>query len=133
MHQRIIFKCVRYRVSHAAIRTFNVGSIQQPGTLIQQDRSTSSVKGKIRSVSKKRVSSDLNLISTITPTQRKKVNTSRASNKEGTCPFYIQIVCHKSNEKWYIKSQTDNSNNVKVGIYSGHLQIQPDHIPNKVE
>ena len=32
-----------------------------------------------------------------------------------------------------MKFQTDNCNNIKVGVYSGHLQIQPDHIPTKVD
>ena len=94
LHQRIIFKCVRYRTSRAAIRTFNDGSIQQPGIFIQQAHSTRSVKGKSCSASKKRVVSGLYAMSTITTTtttttttKRKKVNTPRASNKENTCPF----------------------------------------------
>ena len=70
---------------------------------------------------------------TTTTTKSKKVNTPRASNKEDTCPFQIQFFCHKSDDKWYIRSQTDNYNDVKVGVHSGHLQIQPDHIPTKVD
>ena len=46
--------------------------------------------------------------------------------------FILNFFCNKSNDKSYIKSQTDNFNNVKVGVHSGHLQIQPDHIPNKI-
>ena len=45
----------------------------------------------------------------------------------------IKKNCRKSNDKWYIRSQTDNYNNVKAGIHNGHLQIQLDHIPNKVD
>ena len=111
-HQRIIFKCVRYLTSRATISTFNSGSTQQPGTLIQHDYSTTSVKGKIRSASKKRVSSDLDSMTVVTTTQRKKFNTPRASNKEDTYPFHIQFFCNKSNYKWYIKSQIDKSNNI---------------------
>ena len=48
----IIFKYVRYRTLRTSIRTFNDGSIQQPGTFIQQAHSTSSVKGRSRSASK---------------------------------------------------------------------------------
>ena len=71
-------------------------------------------------------------MTTITTTQRKKVNTSRVSNKEDTCPFHIHFFCNKSNNKWYIKSQTDKSNTVKVGVYSGQIQIQPDYILKKI-
>ena len=68
-----------------------------------------------------------------TTAKRKKVNTQRASNKEETCPFELKIVCHKSNDKWYIRSQTDNCNGVKVGVHSGHIQIQSNRIPNKAD
>ena len=132
LHQRIILKCVRYCTSRAAIRTFNDDSIQQPSTFLQQARSTSSVKGKSRSASKKRVTSDLDSMSIITTTQRKKFNIPRASNKENTCTLHIQYFCNKSNYKWYIKSQTDKCNNVKVGVHSGNLQIQTIHIPTKI-
>ena len=57
----------------------------------------------------------------ITTTKRKDLNTPRASNKEDTYTFQIQIVRHKSNYKWYIRYQTDNCNNIKVVDHSGHL------------
>ena len=84
------FKCVRYCTSSAEIITFNDDSIQQPGTFIQQAHSTSSVKGKSRLVYTIRVSSDLDSTYTITTTiKSKKVNTTRASNKEKICPFKL--------------------------------------------
>ena len=60
------------------------------------------------------------------------MNTLDASNKEDIYPFQT-IFCHKSNNKRYIRSQTDNCNSVKVDVHSGHLQIQSDHIPNKID
>ena len=47
--------------------------------------------------------------------------------------FSYKIICHKSSDKWYIRSQTNNCDNVKVGVHSEDLQIKPDHIPNKVD
>ena len=72
-------------------------------------------------------------MSTIIPTNKKKVNTIRASSKDDTCPFKLQFCCYKSGRKWYIKSQTAKFNGGKVGVHSGHLQIQSDHIPNKFD
>ena len=134
MHRIIFVKFVRYRISRDVIRTFNDGSIQQSGIFIQQAHSTISIKGKSGLASKKRVSSDLDSMSTIaTTTKRNKVNTPRASNKEYTCPFQMLFFCQKYNNKWYIRSQTDNFNNFKVGVHSQHLQIQPNRILNKVD
>ena len=105
LHQRIILTYLQYRTSRAAIRTFNDDSIQQPCNFIQQAYRTSNAKGKSQSVSKIRVSSDLDSMpTTTTTTKRKKVNMLRTYNKDDTCPFHVQIVCHKSNRKWYIKS-----------------------------
>ena len=134
MHHRINFKRVRSRTSRAAIRTLNDDSIQQPGTFVQQAHYTSSVKGKSWSASKIHFSSDVDSLLTITTnTKRKKVNKLRSSNKEDTCSFKLKVVCYKTNDKWYIKSQTDNCNGVKVGVHYGHLQIKSDHITNKVD
>ena len=53
-----------------------------------------------------------------TTTKKKKVNTLCLCNTYDTCPFYLQIVFHKSNDKCYIKSLIDKYNDVKVGVYN---------------
>ena len=51
--------------------------------------------------------------------------------KNDTCLFQLHIFHNTSNNKYYIKSQTNKCNGIKVGVYYRHLQIQSAHIPNK--
>ena len=100
VHQRILLKSGRSHIPRTSIRRLNDSFFQQPGKIIQQALSTSSVKGKIRSASKILISSDLDSMTTITTTtKRKKLDTLRAYNKDDTCLFKLQIICYKSDNK----------------------------------
>ena len=102
---RITIQYIQHRVSRATPRKFTNDSVQQPGTYIQQDHASQSVKGSSRAASKKRTADD----SVIDPnssfsrsSNRSKCSTPRPMTKDDLCPFAIVIFCHSHDQKWYL-------------------------------
>ena len=57
--ERIRLQYIRYRKTRAKKRMFDVDTIQQPGTFIQQAHTTKGVRGKSSSASKQRTCQDM--------------------------------------------------------------------------
>ena len=82
--------CEHYRTSRAKNKTFEDNKLLQSHTFIQDAHSTSSVKNKSRSKSKKLANS-----SRTNKNHMNKIKVPRPSSKEETCPFCITLVLSK--------------------------------------
>ena len=116
--------CKRCRVSRASSRHFTANSIQQPGTFIQDAHSAPSVKGKSRSVFKKRVISAKSTPESLPLKRKNKISTVCASEIDMCCKFQIQIICSKHDNKWYLRHSKD----LKHNSHYGHLPVDNDHV-----
>ena len=124
---RIVLKCNRSRISRARKRKFSPGTLQQPGTFIQEAHSASSTKNLSRSSYKKRTSINKSCEILDPNRKRNKVDTVRPVCIDQCCSFAIQIICDKTNNKWYIRH-----NDTKTNIHSGHLPIHPQHVQTSI-
>ena len=116
-------RCNQHRISRAAKRKFDSNKIQQPGTFIQKAHESTSIKHKSRSSTKTRtdVSKELTILDH--SKKRNKIATTRPLTSDLCCPFSLQLICMRNDNKWYIRSKDSHSNH-----HSGHLPIAVHHI-----
>ena len=116
-------RCNRHRISRAAKRKFDSNKIQQPGTFIQKAHGSTSTKHKSRSSTKTRTDICLELSILDHSKKRNKIDTTRPTTSDLCCPFSIQLICTRSDSRWFIRSKDCNTNH-----HSGHLPIAVHHI-----
>jgi hypothetical protein len=126
--ERIRLQYIRYRKTRAIKRTFDVDTIQQPGTFIQQAHTTKGVRGKSSSASKQRTCQDMPY--SLSALNFNKEYTSRPQEQCDTCPFNISIVLNKIDQLWYLRYDSYLRNKI-VTIHRGYLSVCVDHIPIK--
>ena len=116
-------ECACYSVTKAKQGLFQPNKIQQCGTYIEQEHSSSSIKGRSRSKTKKLTPMHDGTI----PTQyHNKQTTPRATNKNQKCSFAINLVCCRKTKQWYMRYAGYRSSTAKH-YHENHLPLDPTH------
>jgi len=135
----IQLQCVKYRLSRTrSKRSFSDSFIQTPCTQIKQSQSTSIIKGKSRSKSKKNCHSAVDDKSQGTTVKRRKYSSVRPMQIEDKCSFYFRIMCSKKDRKWYLMHNSkDNSENNchknhTPALYK-HTALKKDYVSSEIK
>ena len=122
-------QCVCYRVTRSKPRVFESGKNQQPGSIKQQEHSSSSVKFKSRNSNFEYTQ----LLDGTTPMKcLNKINTPSARCRSNTCQFALHLVCHKVDQHWYLRQSGAHGSKSKP-YHQNHLPTSPDHAESSVQ
>ena len=124
----VCLQCVCYRVTRSKPRVFEIGKNQQPGSIKQQEHSSSSVKWKSRNSTFQCT----NLLDGSIPVKcTNKINTPSARSNNTTCPFAIHLVCHRDDQHWYLRQSGAHGSKSKP-YHQNHLPTSPDHATSSI-
>ena len=122
-------QCVCYRATRSKPRVFKDGENQQPGSIKQQEHTSSSTKNRSRNSTFQYTE----LLDGSTPKKcLNKINTPSARTKDGTCLFALHLVCHKVDQHWYLRQSGAHGSKSKP-YHQNHLPTSPDHASSSVE